>query len=105
MANILNLPAGIVPITKVTEDDQEKMNDSANFKGLVSLYLYYGRQWGRVFWIIWQLQEGRMAKSACQNSEGLPLTIQIIGRRYHEEKILRVMDQLENVTNFKMIKQ
>ena len=80
-SNILNLPAGIAPITAVTEEDQSQFNDSVH--GL----------------------EGRMVKAACQNSEGLPLAVQVIGRRYQEEKVLRVLGDLEKGSQYGLAKR
>ena len=80
-ANILNLPAGIAPITAVTEEDQSQFNDSVH--GL----------------------EGSMVKAACQNSEGLPLAVQVIGRRYQEEKVLRVLGDLEEGSQYGLAKR
>jgi len=81
VANILNLPAGIAPITAVTEEDQSQFNDSVH--GL----------------------EGRMVKAACQNSEGLPLAVQVIGRRYQEEKVLRILGDLEKGSQYGLAKR
>ena len=80
-SNILNLPAGIAPITAVTEEDQSQFNETVH--GL----------------------EGRMVKAACQNSEGLPLAVQVIGRRYQEEKVLRVLRDLEEGSQYGLAKR
>ena len=50
------------------------------------------------------LQEGKMVSSACQNSEGLPLAVQLVGKRFGEEKILRAMADIEGLTKFPMKK-
>lgn len=39
-------------------------------------------------------------KKGCKGAVGMPLGIQIIGRRYQEELILALMDELEKVTEF-----
>ena len=45
-----------------------------------------------------------MVKEACVDSEGLPLAVQITGRRFDEEKILRLMVELERLSEFKQLK-
>ena len=42
----------------------------------------------------------RHIKNACKGSVGLPLAVQIVGRRYNEELILRLMKELEPIVNF-----
>ena len=46
-----------------------------------------------------------MVKAACQNSEGLPLAVQVIGRRYQEEKVLRVLRDLEEGSQYGLAKR
>ena len=46
-----------------------------------------------------------MVKAACQNSEGLPLAVQVIGRRYQEEKVLRVLRDLEERSQYGLAKR
>lgn len=74
--NILNMPAGIVPISKVTEQDDKDMESLPNND------LFY-----------------KFVKQRCKNSVGLPLGIQIVGRRFQEELILSLMTELEEVSN------
>ena len=46
-----------------------------------------------------------MVKAACQNSEGLPLAVQVIGRRYQEERVLRVLRDLEERSQYGLAKR
>ena len=46
------------------------------------------------------IQVYRHIKNACKESVGLPLAVQIVGRRYNEELILRLMKELEPIVNF-----
>ncbi len=43
-------------------------------------------------------------KEGSKNSVGMPLAVQVVGRRYNEELILRLMKELESVTEFEKIK-
>ena len=38
-------------------------------------------------------------KKSCQGAVGMPLGVQIVGRKYQEELILSLMSQLEEVLN------
>jgi len=75
--NLLNMPAGIVPTTKVTEQDDLNMDSMPNND------LVY-----------------KTIKKNCKGAIGMPLGIQIVGRRYQEELILALMMQLDQVSEF-----
>jgi len=75
--NILNLPAGIVPTTTVTEQDDLSM------KSMPDNDLVY-----------------KIIKKNCKGAIGMPMGIQIVGRRYQEELILALMKQLDEVSEF-----
>lgn len=47
------------------------------------------------------LQVYRHVIHGCKDSIGLPLAVQIVGRRYNEELVLRLMKELESVAEFK----
>ena len=47
------------------------------------------------------LQVYRHIRNGCKDSIGLPLAVQIVGRRYNEELVLRLMKELESVAEFK----
>ena len=59
----------------------------------VTLKLYY-LSFGLTFF-----QFYKFVKQRCKNSVGLPLGIQIVGRRFQEELILSLMTELEEVSN------
>ncbi|CAH8498506.1 unnamed protein product [Heterobilharzia americana] len=75
--NLLDCPAGTVPVGSVTKIDiQEslKMAQSFSFEG--------NKYASKVF-------------SLLEGAEGLPLAVQVVGKPYHEEIVLRVMRELE----------
>ncbi|GFO21154.1 fatty-acid amide hydrolase 1 [Plakobranchus ocellatus] len=73
--NVVNYPAGIVPVTKVTSSDVTKTFDPACFPADTET-------------------ERIMREDAC-GSEGLPVAVQVAGLPYTEEMVLRVMAELE----------
>ncbi|EGD82503.1 hypothetical protein PTSG_03151 [Salpingoeca rosetta] len=72
--NLLNMPAGVVPVTHVTMDDDSKLN-------------HYRRR---------DMLDTKIIKS-CLGSEGLPVTAQVVALPYQGEKCLRVMKEIETV--------
>jgi len=77
--NVVNFPAGTVPVTRVTSEDEIAMKDYPRGKDLLFQLVYEG---------------------AKKNTVGLPLGVQIIGRPYQEELVLHVMQLLENHVKF-----
>ena len=41
-----------------------------------------------------------MIKGGCKDSIGVPLAVQVVGRRYDEEMVLRVMTELDKNRKF-----
>jgi len=74
--SLMNFPAGIAPVTRWNEEDNDKMSvfptDDIAYK---------------------------MMKNYCQNSEGLPLAVQVVGRPYKDEQVLKILLELENSRN------
>jgi len=70
--NLLNFPAGIAPITKWSKEDAEAM---ANYPKDDIAY--------------------RMVNSYCKDAEGLPLAVQVVGRPFKDEQVLRLLRELE----------
>jgi fatty acid amide hydrolase len=72
--NILHLPAGVVPMTLVRDDEQyyEDIGHLNNDRAV------------------------RMAKDVCRQSAGLPIGIQLVGWPNDDERVLGVMKELEN---------
>ncbi|CAF1312306.1 unnamed protein product [Adineta ricciae] len=72
--NVLHLPAGVVPMTVVRDDEQyyEDIRHSNNDM-MVSI-----------------------AKDVCRESAGLPIGVQLAGWPNDDERVLRVMKELEN---------
>jgi fatty acid amide hydrolase len=75
--NILNFPCGIVPVTKVQEDEQSFPVDRADhFTHLIN--------------------------ETCKDSKGMPMAVQVISHNYEDEKCLAVMASIEKQINFRM---
>ncbi|XP_046652403.1 fatty acid amide hydrolase 1-like [Daphnia pulicaria] len=73
--NFLDLPAGIVPVTKETEEDQNiLMNGGYDFRDLVC----------------------KLVKKTTRGATGLPIPVQVIGLPYQEEVVLRTMSILDS---------
>ncbi|XP_053373624.1 vitamin D3 hydroxylase-associated protein-like isoform X1 [Mercenaria mercenaria] len=71
--NVLNYPAGCVPVTKVTAVDQKNMENYPNKTGT----------------------EKFIRKYFSSDTGGLPVTVQCVALPYQEELALRVMKELE----------
>ena len=71
--NVLDFPAGVVPIRYATSQDEADMES----------YPTHGNPLLK------------MIKSSMKGMEGLPLSVQVIGLPYHDECILSVMKMLE----------
>ncbi|RUS72451.1 hypothetical protein EGW08_019783 [Elysia chlorotica] len=79
--NVLNYPAGIVPVTKVTSGDVAKTFDPTCFPA--------------------KTKTEQMMRDDARGSEGLPITVQVAGLPYTEEMVLRVMAELEGAIKSK----
>jgi len=68
--NLLNFPAGTVPVTRVTPDDTK---------------------------ILRQVRDpwDKLANEWDKGSEGLPVGVQVVGPPWQDEKVLRVMKEIE----------
>lgn len=75
--NLLNFPAGVVPVSKVTEQDEEELK---HYKG------YYGDPWDKLF------------KEAVTGCQGLPVAVQCVALPWQEELCLRFMKEVESLT-------
>ncbi|KAF5404711.1 Fatty-acid amide hydrolase [Paragonimus heterotremus] len=75
--NLLDYPAGVVPMGKVNNDDIE------NSKLLEEEYKKSGDEYNQ------KLMQQQLS------SKGLPLSVQVVGKPYREELVLRVMRELE----------
>ncbi|XP_034634293.1 vitamin D3 hydroxylase-associated protein-like [Trachemys scripta elegans] len=74
--NVLNFPAGVVPVTTVTEADEEELK---NYKG------HYGDPWDK------RLRE------AVEGAVGLPVAVQCVALAWQEELCLRFMKEVETL--------
>ena len=76
--NVLDFPAGSIPVTKVTADDVTKM---AN---------YPTPDLGH-----------KIIKKGMTGTEGLVVNVQVVTLPWQEEMCLRVMKELEDAVDFK----
>ncbi|XP_036377514.1 fatty-acid amide hydrolase 1 [Megalops cyprinoides] len=74
--NLLNLPAGVVPVTMVTEDDEEELK---HFQG------NFGDIWDRFF------------KKAVAGGQGLPVAVQCVSLPWQDELCLQFMREVEQL--------
>jgi len=79
--NMLDFPAGVVSVTKVTKGDEDEMENYPNPESA-----------GRFF----QNPVNKMMRKAMENSEGLPVGVQVITLPYQEELCLKVMKDIES---------
>ncbi|XP_070572442.1 vitamin D3 hydroxylase-associated protein-like [Ptychodera flava] len=73
MYNLIDFPAGTVSVTKVTREDEENLEHSFEVKD----------QWDQ------------MAKEACKDSLGLPVSVQCVALPWQEEMCLKLMKEVE----------
>ncbi|XP_069088849.1 vitamin D3 hydroxylase-associated protein-like isoform X2 [Pleurodeles waltl] len=76
--NVLNFPAGVVPVTIVIEDDEEQLKQ---YKG------HYNDHWDNLL------------KQAARGGVGLPVAVQCVALPWQEELCLRLMKEVEQVTH------
>uniref|UniRef100_A0ACB8F4E2 Uncharacterized protein n=1 Tax=Sphaerodactylus townsendi TaxID=933632 RepID=A0ACB8F4E2_9SAUR len=75
--NVLNFPAGVVPVTTVTEDDEEVLQQ---YQG------QYGDPWDKKL------------KKAVEGAVGLPVAVQCVALPWQEELCLRLMKEVETLS-------
>ena len=68
--NLLNFPAGVVPVTRASEEDSVRVNPSDRIE--------------------------KVAASVEQGSVGLPIGVQVVGRPFEEHKVLAAMIAIES---------
>ncbi|KAM6305331.1 vitamin D3 hydroxylase-associated protein-like [Aegotheles albertisi] len=78
--NVLNFPAGVVPVSKVTEADEEELK---LYRG------YCDDPWDR------------MLKQAVAGAVGLPVAVQCVALPWREELCLRFMKEVETLSREK----
>ncbi|KAI1708052.1 amidase domain-containing protein [Ditylenchus destructor] len=76
--NLLDYPAGIVPVDCVTKEDDAHLMDEESWPTGNNFVL-------------------KFVRNAAANSEGLPLAVQVVTLPYEEEKCLGVMKIIENL--------
>ncbi|XP_045079425.1 fatty-acid amide hydrolase 1-like isoform X1 [Coregonus clupeaformis] len=72
--NLLNFPAGVVPVSTVTAEDEEELR---HYKG------NYGDLWDKLY------------KKAVTGGEGLPVAVQCVALPWQDELCLRFMREVE----------
>uniref|UniRef100_A0A1A7WT04 Fatty-acid amide hydrolase 1 n=3 Tax=Iconisemion striatum TaxID=60296 RepID=A0A1A7WT04_9TELE len=78
--NLLNFPAGVVPVSTVTADDEEELK---HFKG------------------IFQDRMDKLLKKAVTGAEGLPVAVQCVALPWQDEVCLRFMKEVEHLVKQK----
>ncbi|XP_060087752.1 vitamin D3 hydroxylase-associated protein-like isoform X2 [Heteronotia binoei] len=76
--NVLNFPAGVVPVTTVSEADEKELR---HYKG------HYGDLWDK------------RLKEAVQDAVGLPVAVQCVALPWQEELCLRFMKEVETLSH------
>ncbi|KAM9762389.1 vitamin D3 hydroxylase-associated protein-like [Menidia menidia] len=74
--NLLNFPAGVVPVSTVTAEDEAELED---YRGV------YGDMWDKLF------------KEAVRGGRGLPLAVQCVSLPWRDELCLRLMREVEQL--------
>lgn len=74
--NCLDFPSGVVPVTKVTDEDEAQMD---HFQG------YFGDIWDKEL------------KKVMRNGVGLPVAVQCVALPWQEELCLRFMREVERL--------
>ncbi|XP_062995453.1 vitamin D3 hydroxylase-associated protein-like [Elgaria multicarinata webbii] len=82
--NVLNFPAGIVPVTTVTQADEEELK---HYRG------HYGDPWDK------------RLKEAVKDAVGLPVAVQCVALSWQEELCLRLMKEVETVVRERRTKK
>lgn len=75
--NLLNFPAGVVPVGKVIEKDEDELKDYVG---------YYNDFWEKTF------------KKNVSDAIGLPIAVQCVALPWQDELCLRFMKEVERVT-------
>ncbi|XP_072853689.2 vitamin D3 hydroxylase-associated protein [Pogona vitticeps] len=78
--NVLNFPAGIVPVSTVTKADEEELK---HYRG------HYGDPWDK------------RLKEAVKDAVGLPVAVQCVALPWQEELCLRFMKEVETLVHEK----
>ena len=74
--NIMDYPAGVVPIRTIREDEENYLECAENDKFVET------------------------AKNVMKGSKGLPVAVQVVARTFEDEKVLRVMKTIEEIFKF-----
>uniref|UniRef100_A0A1A8GQC1 Fatty acid amide hydrolase n=1 Tax=Nothobranchius korthausae TaxID=1143690 RepID=A0A1A8GQC1_9TELE len=78
--NLLNFPAGVVPVSTVTTDDEEELK---HYKG------------------VFQDKMDKLLKKAVTGAEGLPVAVQCVALPWQDEVCLRFMKEVEDLVKQK----
>ena len=73
--NLIGCPAGILPVTKETNEDQEALKDYPVMGDLCF----------------------RIARNATVGAVGCPIGVQVVGRHFEEEMVLHAMGLIEDL--------
>ncbi|KAM3876160.1 fatty-acid amide hydrolase 1 [Diretmus argenteus] len=82
--NVLNFPAGVVPVSTVTAEDEEELR-------------HYNGNFGDIF--------DKNFKQAVTGSEGLPVAVQCVALPWQDELCLRFMREVEQLVKQNKVKE
>lgn len=104
--NLLDFPAGTLPVSSVTEEDEAGMaawpasiiqeQFGAETDALISSGDIYGPQGDALEEIV---------RTSCVGSTGLPVSVQVVALPWHEERCLRVMAEIEEAREAERVLQ
>ncbi|XP_037105838.1 fatty-acid amide hydrolase 1 isoform X2 [Syngnathus acus] len=81
--NLLNFPAGVVPVSTVTAEDEEELR---HYEG------FHRDHWDKLF------------KQALSGSQGMPMAVQCVAPPWQDELCLRFMKEVEDLVKQSRIK-
>ncbi|KAF4797144.1 vitamin D3 hydroxylase-associated protein-like protein [Turdus rufiventris] len=89
--NVLNFPAGVVPVSTVTEADEEELK---LYKGCCD------DPWDRTLKQVWEVVEQRLlvGVQAVSGALGMPVAVQCVALPWQEELCLRFMKEVETLS-------
>ncbi|RMC08632.1 hypothetical protein DUI87_14880 [Hirundo rustica rustica] len=94
--NVLNFPAGVVPVSTVTEADEEELK---LYKGCCD------DPWDRALKQVWEVVEQRLlvGAQAVSGAVGMPVAVQCVALPWQEELCLRFMKEVETLSRDKRV--
>lgn len=82
--NVLDMPVGCLPVTRVDATKDKLTDEWTTGPGLGSRFLEGG------------IYRGKNPLYDPEASQGMPVNIQIVGKKWEEEKVVAIMDVVDN---------